>query len=53
MTQACGKTHLLEVGLDFSGVQPMRYFGEKVFIDGCDVVSLTECKLVMPVHARS
>jgi hypothetical protein len=52
MAHACGKTHLFEVGLDFSGVQLTRYFGE-VFVDGPDVVSLSERKLVMPVQARS
>jgi len=32
--------YLFKVGLDFSGVQLACYFGEEIFIYGCDVVCL-------------
>ena len=45
--------YLLEIGMDFSGIQLVCYFGEEVFIYGSYVVSFMKRKFIVPVCMRS
>jgi hypothetical protein len=45
--------YLLEIGVDFSGVQLACYFSKEVFVDGSYVVSFVKRKFIVPVRTRS